>query len=73
VLWEFQKITQLTGGWQNNIPDGNGVKLGQTRKRSDTVSTAHSDSHDQKGTDWRKDIFTVVYVAESRGGKKLNF
>jgi hypothetical protein len=33
---------------QNNIPDSDGVELGQTRKRSDTVSTAHSDSHDQK-------------------------
>jgi hypothetical protein len=33
---------------QNNIPDSDGVQLGQTRKRSDTVSTAHSDSHDQK-------------------------
>jgi hypothetical protein len=30
---------------QNNIPDGDGIQLGQT---SDTVSTAHSDSHDQK-------------------------
>jgi hypothetical protein len=35
---------------QNNIPDSDGVQLvmGQTRKRSDTVSTTHSDSHDQK-------------------------
>jgi len=33
---------------QNNIPDSDGVELGQTRKRSDTVSTANSDSHDQK-------------------------
>jgi hypothetical protein len=33
---------------QNNIPDTDGIELGQTRKRSDTVSTAHSDSHDQK-------------------------
>jgi hypothetical protein len=33
---------------QNNIPDSDGIQLGQTRKRSETVSTAHSDSHDQK-------------------------
>jgi hypothetical protein len=33
---------------QNNIPDSDGVELGKTRKRSDTVSIAHSDSHDQK-------------------------
>jgi hypothetical protein len=33
---------------QNNIPDSDGIQLGQTRKRSDTVSTAHSNSHDQK-------------------------
>jgi hypothetical protein len=33
---------------QNNIPDSDVYELGQTRKRSDTVSTAHSDSHDQK-------------------------
>ena len=33
---------------QNNIPDSDGFELGQTRKRSDTVSTAHSDSHDKK-------------------------
>src|ERR1700676_4253648 len=33
---------------QHNIPDSDGVELRQTRKRSDTVSTTHSDSHDQK-------------------------
>jgi hypothetical protein len=33
---------------QNNIPNTDGVELGLTRKRSDTVLTAHSDSHDQK-------------------------
>ena len=33
---------------QNNIPDSEGLEFGQTRKRSDTVSTTHSDSHDQK-------------------------
>ena len=33
---------------QNNIPDSEGLELGQTRKRFDTVSTTHSDSHDQK-------------------------
>ena len=33
---------------QNNIPDSDVFELGQTRKRSDTVSTAHSDSHDKK-------------------------
>ena len=33
---------------QNNIPDSDEVELGKTRKRSDTVSTVHSDSHDQK-------------------------
>jgi hypothetical protein len=40
----------ITADWrrQNNIPDSDGIQLGQTRKRSDTVSTAHSDSHDQK-------------------------
>jgi hypothetical protein len=32
---------------QNNIPDTDMVELGLTRKRSDTMSTAHSD-HDQK-------------------------
>jgi hypothetical protein len=38
-----------TVGWrQNNIPDSDGIQQGQTRKRSDNVSTAHSDSHDQK-------------------------
>jgi hypothetical protein len=36
---------------QKNIPDSDGFELGQTRKRSDTVSTVHSDSHDNKGTD----------------------
>jgi hypothetical protein len=34
---------------QNNIPDSDEIELGQIRKRSDTVSTVHSDSHDQKG------------------------
>jgi hypothetical protein len=42
--------------------------LGQRRKRSDTVSTTHSDSHDQKkeqiARDTRGDIITIVYVAE---------
>jgi hypothetical protein len=40
----------ITADWrrQNNIPDSDGVELGQARKRSDTVSTANSDSHDQK-------------------------
>jgi hypothetical protein len=40
----------ITVDWrrQNNIPDSDGVELGLTRKRSDTVSTTHSDSHDQK-------------------------
>ena len=40
----------ITVDWRrkNNIPDSDGVELGQTRKRSDTVSTANSDSHDQK-------------------------
>ena len=33
---------------QNNIPDSDVFELGKTRKRSDTVSTSHSDSHDQK-------------------------
>jgi hypothetical protein len=33
---------------QNNIPDSDGIEFGQTRKRFDTVSTAHSDSHDHK-------------------------
>jgi len=33
---------------QNNIPDTDGFELWLTRKRSDTISTAHSDSHDQK-------------------------
>ena len=33
---------------QNNIPDSDEVELGKTRKRSDRVSTVHSDSHDQK-------------------------
>jgi hypothetical protein len=39
-----------TANWRrhNNIPDSDGIQLGQTRKRSDTVSTAHSDSHDQR-------------------------
>jgi hypothetical protein len=40
---------------QNNIPDSDGFKLWQTRKRFDTVSTAHSDSHDQKrNRDWQR-------------------
>jgi hypothetical protein len=29
---------------QNNIPDSDGMQLGQTRKRSDTDSTDHSDT-----------------------------
>ena len=33
---------------QNNIPDSDEFELGKTSKRSDTVSTAHSDSHNQK-------------------------
>ena len=33
---------------QNNIPDSDMFELGMTRKQSDTVSTVHSDSHDQK-------------------------
>ena len=33
---------------QNNIPDSDEFELGKTRKRSDTVLTAHSDSYDQK-------------------------
>ena len=33
---------------QNNIPDSDGVELGQRRKKSDTVSTTHSNSHNQK-------------------------
>jgi hypothetical protein len=43
-----EHITVVDWRRQNNIPDSDGVELGQTRKRSDTVSTAHSDSHDQK-------------------------
>jgi hypothetical protein len=43
-------LEHITVNWrrQNNIPDSDGVKLGQPRKRSDTVSTTHSDSYDQK-------------------------
>jgi hypothetical protein len=40
-----------TVNWrQHNIPDSDGFEfeLGQMRKRSDIVSTAHCDSHDQK-------------------------
>jgi len=37
VDWRRQK--QYSRQW---------FELGKTRKRSDTVSTAHSDSHDQK-------------------------
>src|ERR1700676_4015106 len=33
---------------QNNIPDSDVFELEKKRKGSDTVSTAHSDSHDQK-------------------------
>jgi len=35
---------------QNNIPDSDSdvFELGKTRKRSDTVSMSHSDSHDKK-------------------------
>src|ERR1700676_3995633 len=51
---------------QNNIPDSDVFELGKTRKRSDTVSTSHSDSHDQKRNrfrrDTRGDITTIVYV-----------
>jgi hypothetical protein len=36
---------------QNNIPDSDGIQLGQTRKRSETVSIAHSDP---KKLDWKK-------------------
>jgi hypothetical protein len=49
---------------QNNIPDSDGVELGQTRKRSDTVSRVHSDSHDQKkeqiGRNTKVDIITSL-------------
>jgi hypothetical protein len=40
-------MTQLTGGGRTIFLIVMGFELGQTRKRSDTVST-HSDSHDQK-------------------------
>jgi hypothetical protein len=33
---------------QNNIPDTDGFELWLTRKRSDTISTAHSDSYDKR-------------------------
>src|ERR1700683_3570046 len=53
---------------QNNIPNSDEFELGKTRKRSDTVSPAHSDSHDQKKEpirrDTRGDITTRVYVTE---------
>ena len=53
---------------QYNIPDGDEIELvGQTRKRFDIVSTAHSDSHDQKRNrleDTRVDIITRVHVTE---------
>jgi hypothetical protein len=41
---------QNTVEWRrkNNIPDSDGIESVKTRKRSDTVSTAHSDSHDHK-------------------------
>jgi hypothetical protein len=41
---------QNTVEWRrkNNIPDSEGFEAVKTRKRSDTVSTAHSDSHDHK-------------------------
>ena len=41
---------QNTVEWRkkNNIPDSAGFEAVKTRKRSDTVSTAHSDSHDCK-------------------------
>ena len=43
-------LEHVTVDWrrQHNIPDSDGVQMGEIRKRSDTVSTAHSDSHDQK-------------------------
>jgi hypothetical protein len=62
----FSCSNQLMSGWwilehntvnwrrQNNIPDSDGFEVGQTRKRSDTVSTAHSDSHEQKRADWER-------------------
>ena len=39
-----------TVNWRkkNNIPDSDVFELGKTRKRSETVSTSNSDSHDQK-------------------------
>src|ERR1700729_2302729 len=33
---------------QHNIPDTDGFELWLTRKRSDTISTAHSDSYDKR-------------------------
>ena len=41
---------QNTAEWRkkNNIPDSDKIELVKTRKRSDTVSTARSDSHDHK-------------------------
>jgi hypothetical protein len=41
---------------QNNIPESDGIelKLGETRKRSDTVSTTHSNSQYQKKTGCRR-------------------
>ena len=57
-------MTQLTGGGRTIFL----IVMELTRKRSDTVLTVHSDSHDQKklffGRDTRGYIITVVYLAE---------
>ena len=47
---EEKALCILEHDWrrQNNIPDSEELEFGQTRKRSDTVSTTHSDNHDQK-------------------------
>ena len=41
---------QNTAEWRkkNNIPGSKGFEAVKARKKSDTVSTAHSDSHDHK-------------------------
>src|SRR5882762_11398953 len=42
---------------QNNISDSDGIQSGWTRIRCDTVSTAHSDSHDRKRKRLEENIF----------------
>jgi len=58
---------------QNNISDSDGIQSGWTRIRCDTVSTAHSDSHDRKRKRLEENIFYHNSLCSRVQGISRNF